>query len=389
MFANRLAVGFALGAALFVALPVQAAKFQTLYTFTNGDDGGVPIGGLLFKNKLLYGTTNTGGADDSGTVFEINPKTGELTTLYAFTGGADGAHPSASLIFQKGLLYGTTQFGGTGFGTVFALDVKSGELSTLHTFSGGEDGAQPIATLLSKKGMLYGTAARGGVTGCQDNEGCGVVFQIGLASGDFTTLFEFPADLTDGAYPESSLLLKKGTLFGSTVTGGLIDGEQQSGTVFALEPGAQAPTVLHVFDGQDGAVPVGGLLYKKGVLYGTTEAGGPSEDGTVFELDAGRGAFASLYDFSGADGKDPKDALISRKGKLYGVTLGGGTGCAKECGTVFELDPKSGALTTLHDFTGGADGEQPWGSLVYAHGVFYGTTALGADGYGTVFEIKP
>jgi uncharacterized repeat protein (TIGR03803 family) len=387
--ATRLSVCLVLGAALLFAIPAQAVTFQTLYTFTGSDDGGGPTGGLLFENGMLYGATYSGGEGGKGTIFELDPATGDLTTLYAFTGGEDGANPTTSLISRNGVLYGTTRYGGAGFGTVFALDSDSGDLTTLHTFSGGEDGAQPVATLLFKKGTLFGTAALGGVQSCEDDAGCGVAFSIDLATGGFATLFAFPDDLSDGIYPESSLLLKKGELFGTTDTGGIEDGEQQSGTLFALDPATQALSVLHVFTGLDGQAPVGGLVYKKGQLYGTTEGGGPTSNGTVFQFDVASGTLTTLHAFDGTDGRDPKDALIYRKGKLYGVTLGGGTGCAKNCGTAFELDPATGTLTTLHNFTGGADGEQPWGSLVYVKGAFYGTTVLGADGYGTVFEIKP
>jgi uncharacterized repeat protein (TIGR03803 family) len=74
---------------------------------------------------------------------------------------------------------------------------------------------------------------------------------------------------------------------------------------------------------------------------------------------------------------------------IYGTTLGGGTGCTGECGTVFSINPTTAALTTLYNFTGQEDGEQPWGGQVYYHHVFYGTTELGADGYGTIFALKP
>ena len=43
--------------------------------------------------------------------------------LYSFTGGTDGAHPQAALVFDtQGNLYGTTASGGAnGLGTVFKL----------------------------------------------------------------------------------------------------------------------------------------------------------------------------------------------------------------------------------------------------------------------------
>ena len=77
----------------------------------------------------LYGTTGGGGAYNSGTIFKLSPpktKHGRWSqsTLYTFTGGADGLNPFAGLVrdAQTGNLYGTTEFGGTyGYGVVFKL----------------------------------------------------------------------------------------------------------------------------------------------------------------------------------------------------------------------------------------------------------------------------
>jgi hypothetical protein len=50
--------------------------------------------------------------------------TGAEKVLYSFQSGNDGANPSASLLAVKGLLYGTTEYGGetkyTNDGTVFS-----------------------------------------------------------------------------------------------------------------------------------------------------------------------------------------------------------------------------------------------------------------------------
>jgi uncharacterized repeat protein (TIGR03803 family) len=57
---------------------LAAWKGTTLYTFTGGDDGATPIGGLIAdKAGNLYGAAANGGAGD-GTIFELSPpgKTG-------------------------------------------------------------------------------------------------------------------------------------------------------------------------------------------------------------------------------------------------------------------------------------------------------------------------
>jgi hypothetical protein len=54
-----------------------------------------------------------------------------------------------------------------------------GRLTTLYSFTGGADGGYPFGGVIAdKKGRLYGTAWEGGnLSGCGGN-GCGVVYGI-------------------------------------------------------------------------------------------------------------------------------------------------------------------------------------------------------------------
>jgi uncharacterized repeat protein (TIGR03803 family) len=142
----------------------------------------MPLAGLISDHDgNLYGTTYVGG--DYGNVFEVSPG-GTETVLYAFKGGTDGANPEASLVMDKaGNLYGTTTKGGNtrcsnhqGCGTVFELTHGGREkVLSVFTQSHGQfpHGLNPMAgLLLGKKGTLYGTTPTGGTS----NDG--VVFSI-------------------------------------------------------------------------------------------------------------------------------------------------------------------------------------------------------------------
>ena len=108
----------------------------------NGVDGVSPYASLIFDSSgNLYGTTETGGAYNSGrcegnnnnegcgTVFELTPPTPPATQwmetiLHSFNNnGVDGFNPYSSLIFDgDGNLYGTTVSGGKYYyGTVFEI----------------------------------------------------------------------------------------------------------------------------------------------------------------------------------------------------------------------------------------------------------------------------
>jgi uncharacterized repeat protein (TIGR03803 family) len=159
-----------------------AGKETVLYNFTGGDDGSDPVGPLVrdaFGN--LYGVTESGGASGQGVVFKLDPS-GKETVLYTFTGGADGAVPTAGLTRDlSGNLYGTTLFGGIGgtFGPGVVFKVSpTGTETVLYSFTGGADGGNPFAAVLVRdsSGNLYGTTGGGGSTACPF--GCGVVFKL-------------------------------------------------------------------------------------------------------------------------------------------------------------------------------------------------------------------
>ena len=371
----------------------QAATFETLHQF-GGSDGAAPVGRpVLDRTGLVYGTTLTGGVNGGGTVFRLDPASGQLTTLYAFTtSGTGGANPAAGLVFgANGVLYGTTQVGGEsahcsqGCGTIFKLVPSTGKLTTLYRFTGLDDGYAPSARLVfDASGQLYGTTLRGGsFTRC--NTGCGTVFRIDPKTKVLTTLHQFGATTNDGAFPSSAVVFDAaGLLYGTASSGGT----NGSGVVYEIDPATAAFSVLHDFDYHvDGAGLDSDLVTKNGVLYGTTDNGGPtkSSDGTVFSLDLASGQVTTLYSFSGTpDGQSPQPGVtFGKNGKLYGTCDQGGSGGS---GTAFSLSPGTLKFSLLHDFADAA-GAIPMGGLaIDKAGALYGVTF---NGDGTVFKIVP
>lgn len=84
-----------------------------LHYFTGGaHDGSYPTATLLALNGKMYGTTSDlFRRHGSGTVFSITPS-GTERVLHDFTGGSDGATPVGGLINIHRTLYGTTESGG-------------------------------------------------------------------------------------------------------------------------------------------------------------------------------------------------------------------------------------------------------------------------------------
>jgi uncharacterized repeat protein (TIGR03803 family) len=71
---------------------------QILYSFKGGEDGALPAAGLTVdKTGALYGTTQSGGTKNHGTVFKLTPTESGYaeSVLHAFAGGkTDGELPS-------------------------------------------------------------------------------------------------------------------------------------------------------------------------------------------------------------------------------------------------------------------------------------------------------
>jgi len=318
-------------------------------------------------------------------------------TIYSFANSTSGATPTGGLISVGRYLYGTTTGGGaTNFGTVFKVNRKTGAQKVLHNFAGIPDGRQPSAALIDINGTLYGTTYLGGA----NSSSSGTVFSIEPTTGAETVLHSFSGGSggADGGRPMAAMINVGGILYGTTEIGG----PNNAGTVFTFNLATGAEAILHTFNANiaDGFSP-GGLLEVNGTLYGVTAGGGGSGCGgngcgTVFSIDPTTGAFGVVYAFAGgSDGSEPAAALINVHGTLYGTTAsGGGAACqGSGCGTVFSIDPSTSAEAVIHAFAGGSDGSDPAG-VVDLHGTLYGATDTGGGtgcgvGCGTVFSLDP
>ncbi|HEX8816262.1 MAG TPA: choice-of-anchor tandem repeat GloVer-containing protein [Terriglobales bacterium] len=276
--------------------------YKVLYNFCKTDcaDGALPSGTLTFgPDGDLYGTTLDGGIYWGGTVFRLKPTASgpwRERVLYSFCAVAncsDGLLPTGNLVFDSsGNLYGVTMQGGGPNGNCFGNHESCGTVFQLTPGDGGnwteqvihhftyEDGDSPRAgVIFDGLGNLYGTAPIGG------KWGGGVVFELSPgADGAWTetTLHEF-YDLRSN--PQGSLTFDTaGNLYGTLASGG----PDYNGTVFRLSPsqgGGWTQTVLHLFNGKDGAAPTSGLIFDQaGNLYGVATAGGIDNYGVVFEL---------------------------------------------------------------------------------------------------------
>lgn len=197
--------------------------------------------------------------------------------------------------------------------------------------------------------------------------------------------------------PTSSALIPgpDGYFWGTTETGGY-----GFGTIYKVKPdGSDWRTVISFTSNGEkdrGQVPAGGLISDgSGNFWGTTVGGGILNHGTIFKVNAATGKLTTVVEFTGAGpihrGAAPFGTLVKDEaGLIWGTTSAGGIGSR---GTVFKIDPSTGVLTTVVDFTGFGTlvaGDWPQAGLVSdGAGFLWGTTFSGGSfGSGTLFKIN-
>jgi uncharacterized repeat protein (TIGR03803 family) len=283
----------------------------TLYTATQGTAS--PLGEQYGTVDAMTPPATPGGAWTGYVIYDIE-----------VIGSPAGLLPLSGVMFDGKSLFGTTYYAGYvdgdcigvgGCGAVYELTPPASPgawtATGIHDFTGSpNDGGGSVAALtLGSSGLLYGTTSFGGSGACSTVggviQGCGVVFQLkppATSGGTWaeSVIYSFTGVNGDGATPVASVFVgASGVLYGTTENGGTATSTCPAtyyvnagcGTVFELTPpttpgGAWTETVLHSFSGlTDGSLPVAGLtLSKAGVLYGTTSAGGASGQGTVFAI---------------------------------------------------------------------------------------------------------
>jgi uncharacterized repeat protein (TIGR03803 family) len=379
-----------------INLAAQTETETILHSFAaNGTDGYSPAAGLVFDaTGNLYGTTNLGGTVGGGTIYELAAGTWTETILKNLSTTSGPENPESSLIFDvSGNLYGTSYGGGNGTvdGTVYELEHGPNgttQVKILSSFNGGLNvPAHPTSgVIFNQYGWLIGVSATGG----HYNEGS--LYQLspnGLGGWHLANLHNFGVG-RDGVNPVGMLAMDSaGNFYGATARGGVAN----KGTIFEYNTVTLRETAIWNFNGGNGATPAAGVIFDAlGNLYGTTASGGAAGKGNVFELSpAGGGVWTQtiLVAFDGSNGQAPGALTFDASGNLYGITTLGG---ANGAGTVFKLSPGSPwTLTTLHSFGGSGDGATPGGSVILdSAGNVYGTTSAGgANGVGTVWEVAP
>lgn len=373
---------------LFGAAVSFGQTFEVIHNFCAAEGSDAQSGITQLKSGDFVGTTVGG----MGTMFKFDTQ-GHFGTLYSFE-PAEGINPhSVPTQAPDGLLYGTTLNGARGWGSIYSWDLTSGEMRILVKFVPSTQGlngqgASDHAPLLlvsnpwSSQVKFYGVDSKGGANGY------GTIFTLDADNDEYVTLRHFSG--FDGRNPSEALIEVNGVLYGTTPYGGATD----QGTVYMLDP--EEPDlnirVLHIFTGPDGAVPQAGLLAVDGHLYGTTNQGGKYGMGTVFRIDPNGANFSVIHHFQGLEGANPHATLMQARDRyIYGTTTTAGGMGLSFFGSIFRFNVGNTAasdFSIIHKFSE-PDGISTQARLFEASdGALYGSTQSGgSENSGVVYRL--
>lgn len=322
------------------------------FDFTHGAG---PQGGLTRgKDGNFYGTTYSGGKYKVGTIFSITPS-GSLTVLWDFRNGtvvpapvgrlpteqekldAAGSYPVSAPVQVGDTWYGVTSYANNQqYGVVY--QISGGQYRGLYQFKAADvaaNGTFAVGLSVGPGGSLFGTTLKGGL-------GWGTIYQV--TGGGVSVLHKF-----DAASAQSTGVIQgeDGLLYGTALTP-----NTSHGLVYRLNPLTQAYSVIHTFKGTDGSGPVAGLTQASdGMLYGVTKYGGVGRRGVIYRLKPNGSDFTVLYNFNSDTGRYAVSPMIehsvtgSTTKDFYGVTYQGG---AKDAGAVYHLNVRK-YPTPAHD----------------------------------------
>jgi uncharacterized repeat protein (TIGR03803 family) len=260
----------------------------------------------------LYGTTNKGGVNGYGTVFELPAGGSAAVALASFQGGVYGGNPgSTPVLDQNGDIFVTTYTGGfSNGGTVLEIAKGSSTLTPVTlSFDTTADGGGVGGTLvIDGNGNIYGNTTDGGA------HGLGTIFEIVHGTTTVTPL----AALDSNSGGLGGLAIDgSGNLYWAGVTG-----------FFELSKGSTTITPLGSF-GQTAASMGPPVFDANGNLYVATLLG-------LFELPRGSAQVVSLFTFNGtaAAGGPQGGIAMDGNGDFFGTNYGRGPA---GFGSVFEL----------------------------------------------------
>jgi hypothetical protein len=271
-----------------------------------------------------------------GTVFRLQPPpticpaascSWQKTTLHKFsTGGPDGRYPNGPTVDAAGNVYGTTNEGGeNGSGTIWELSPSNGSwtFQALYQFNSIGLGSNPLSGVgIDASGNLWGSGD-GGNSDCggYNRYQCGALWELVRSGSGWNFDLVYNLDGSVGGAPLGVFTFDSaGNMYG-TLSG---SGPAGNGGVFQYVPSTgqinllyAAPGNINVNNGPQGGVTIG----SNGNLYAADPANGAYGYGYVFQLTPSNGnwIYTDLYDFGSGPTAPYGPLVVDSQGNVYGA----------------------------------------------------------------------
>jgi uncharacterized repeat protein (TIGR03803 family) len=338
-FDNNKIIGFAASGGYnnngtLISYQLGSGGLSKQMSFKNPVNGVNPKGGLfLASNGKLYGLTYSGGVNDKGSVYKIDPANNDTVIKIADLSNSLGAYPEGGIMeASDGKLYFLTTAGGqNNAGTLIQLDPATNTLINKLNL-GSTYGLKAACTPVEANGKLYFTSLQG------TSGNYGAIVEYNLNTGSASAKYNFSSSSNVGFSVRGDLLkAKDGYLY--FITGDDFSNYYSHGSISRFDPAT------------------GNVSFRKGLF-----------------------SYSGYYSYANSFVED-------ENGILWTTITGGGNNSE---GTLISYNPVTNSISTKVHMTQ-TNGNKPKGKLLYAsNGNFYGMTSLGGlNYYGVMFEYNP
>jgi len=221
--------------------------FSSMYNLGNTNYNNL-VGSLAVSGNKLFGTTDTAGVTNHGSIFSIDTNSIGIgyKTLYNFN-DTDGSSPYGALTLFGNELYGMTYDGGAfGEGVIFSINVNGTGYKVLYNLNDTNSispcGYHPYGSLTVLGNYLYGMTSGGGSTGD------GTIFKLKLSSltsineltsiGNMINVFPNPSNrVVNIDAPVNITEIQIENIMGQCVSNGIYNTKKVIEDISALSPG--------------------------------------------------------------------------------------------------------------------------------------------------------
>ena len=229
---------------------INSATLTKLFNMNNSG-GTQPIGNLILFNSKLYGICLTGGSNNEGSIFEFDPEGSGTFTKKSDFSNSNGFYPLGGMeLGADNKLYGSTQYGGANnAGTLYQFDPTSSVFTKKVDLSNSTGNLGIGQMCLASNNKLYGITNQGGANGF------GALFEYDPSGNTYTKKADFST--SNGKNPGGGLLYASdGNIYGMNQSGGT----NGVGVIYKYDISADALTPLYSFSSTNGSNPQFGKL---------------------------------------------------------------------------------------------------------------------------------